>query len=1213
MSAARPLDPMTVPLEGLSLIEASAGTGKTYTIANLYLRLAVERGLTVDEILVVTFTEAATAELQDRVRRRLRTALDAATGRGEDAEVAVLVTRVGQDAVQRRLQTALADFDEAAISSIHGFCRRMLQENAFESGVPFDVELEADQGPLHEELLADFWAREVASADPLWVADLQARGVTAAGLARLLAGAIARPDTEVVPDSVVALGGPGIFRVAFAGARAAWRSHRDSVAEELRDSPALKRTSYRTTTVEALIEDLDRWFAAAAPRDPTLPKNLDRLTPQALAKGTKAGQEPPSSPFFDAVPALLETRAAFDSQLLWLRRRLVDYARREHGPRKVERNCMSFDDLLHRLDGALAGEGGPRLARTIRRRFRAALIDEFQDTDPVQYRIFHAIYGGRREPLFLIGDPKQSIYAFRGADIFAYLRAVADAGERGYTLGINWRSDPSLIHAVNTLFGRGEAPFVFDRIGFSPVAARPGAQDRLQIDGRPAAPLQIRFVPRDGSPGRPGKQRTITGEYSEDELHEHVAADIARLLSRGATLQPSGEDQARRLRAGDVAVLVRTNDQATQMQRALRRLRIPSVLRSAESVLKSAEASELLAVLQAVLEPGDAGRVRGALATSLIGLSGDRIASLLDDDRGWESWAGRVRDWREVWAEGGFIPLFRRLLDSRTAAGAPPAHARLLGLADGERRMTNLLHLAELIHRAEVRGRLGCGGVVRWLNREMVDPRQEADASELRLESDELAVQLVTIHKSKGLQYPVVYCPFLWKRHGGAQKAPITFHDPGRGDRAVLDLGSDELAAHLSLAERESLAEDQRLLYVALTRAEHLCVTVWGAFTNAGSSPLGYLLHRPPGVLDPGAMKARFRSLTDDQLRGELQESVDAAGGAITVEDLSSQPGVAVEPEDAECSRLRPRAAHRRLRLPWWPSSFSRLAASGELLTPEEAEGLNRDREDDPSDHQRDSGGSGEMVPLRDFPRGARPGSCIHEIYEDLDFQAPEELAELVKVKLRRYGLSVDRWGDVLAASIRDSLLTPLDEVTGGLTLASVSMERRINELEFIFPVALDGGHRLTADGLAKVLASHDGPAARYARRASQLGFGALRGYLRGFIDLTFEHQGRWYVADYKSNWLGEDRDAYGADGLWTAMTGHHYVLQYLLYLVALHRFLRIRLEDYDPAQHLGGAYYLFLRGMDPATGPARGVFVDRPPASLIVALSALLDGEVAP
>jgi exodeoxyribonuclease V beta subunit len=661
-----------------------------------------------------------------------------------------------------------------------------------------------------------------------------------------------------------------------------------------------------------------------------------------------------------------------------------------------------------------------------------------------------------------------------------------------------------------------------------------------------------------------------------------------------------------------VAVLVRTNDQAAGMQRALRRLRIPSVLRSAESVLRSAEACELLAVLQAVHEPGDAGKVRGALATSLIGLSGDGIAALRDDDRAWESWAGRVRDWREVWDSGGFIQLFRRLLDTRTAPGAPPAHARLLGLVDGERRMTNLLHLAELVHRAEVRGRLGSSGVVRWLNRQMVDPSQEADAGELRLESDELAVQLVTIHKSKGLQYPVVYCPFLWQRRRKDGKPPFTFHDPGRGDEAVLDLGSDELSAHHALAERESLAENQRLLYVALTRAEHLCVTVWGAFNNAGSSPLGYLLHRPPGVTDPGPLDTRFRPLTDDRLRADLQDLVGAANGAIAVDDLSSRPGEPFLPEATEHAPLRPRVARRTLHLPWWPSSFSRLAASGEPLTPEEAEGLDRDREDDPTDAGRPGGGSGEIVPLSDFPRGARPGSCIHEIYEDLDFQAPEALAELVRAKLRRYGLSADRWGDLLTGAIRDSLLTPLDP-GGGLTLASISMARRVNELEFIFPVALDGGQRLTTEGLARVLASHGGHAARYAEHARHLRFGALRGYLRGFIDLTFEHQGRWYVADYKSNWLGEDRDCYGADGLWTAMTHHHYVLQYLLYLVALHRYLRVRLADYDPERHLGGAYYLFLRGMDPATGPSRGVFVDRPPASLIVALSALLDGEAAP
>ncbi len=1212
MSAVRPLDAMAVPLEGLTLIEASAGTGKTFTIANLYLRLVVEHRLSVDQILVVTFTEAATAELQDRVRRRLRAALDAAGGRREDGEVEVLRARVGDDAVRHRLQTALADFDEAAISTIHGFCRRMLQENAFESGVPFDIELEADQRPLHDELLADFWAREVAAADPLWVAALRNRKVSAEALRPLLVDAISNPDTTVIPDPPEPVDAAAGFRAAFDRARAAWLAERDTLAGELLDSPALKRGSYRRPTVQALVDDLDHWFADAAPRDPTAPKNLARLTPDALERGTKKGQDAPTSPFFDAVPALLEAGTAFDQELLGLRLRLVEYARAEHGPRKVERNSLSFDDLLHRLDGALSAEGGRRLATAIRRRYRAALIDEFQDTDPVQYRIFHAIYGGRREPLFLIGDPKQSIYAFRGADIFAYLRAVADAGERGYTLGTNWRSDPTLIRAVNALFGRAPDPFVFDRIGFQPVDPRPEAEDRLRTNGRPPPPLQIRFVPRDGSPGRPGKRGAITAEFSDATLPDRVAADIARLLAGDTTLRPRGADEERPLRAGDVAVLVRTNRQAAAMQRALRRLRIPSVLRSQESVLKSTEAGELSTVLQAVHEPADAGRVRAALATDLMGMSGDRIAALREDDRGWEEWTTRVRGWRTIWDEGGFIQLFRQLLSVRSEPGAPPAHARLLGLGDGERRMTNLLHLAELIHRAEVRGRLGTGGVVRWLTHQRENPDEQADVAQLRLESDELAVQLVTIHKAKGLQYPVVYCPFLWKRQGADGKPPIAYHDPDRGQRAVLDLGSPQLAAHHALAERESLAEDQRLLYVALTRAEHLCVTVWGAFTGAGSSPLGYLLHRTPGVADPGRLESRFGALSDEQLREELQGIVDDAGGAIGVDDLCDDEGVPAGATAVGGTPLRPRSAHRAVHLPWWPSSFSRLAASEKALTPEEAEGLDRDREASPP-AARPARGSGAQVPLWEFPRGARPGSCIHEIYEDLDFQAPDDLGELVATKLRRFGLSASRWGPVLEAAIRDSLVTPLDRPGGSLTLSSISARRRIDEMEFLFPVAVGGGHRLTAPRIAAVLEAHGGPAARYAEHARQLGFGALRGYLRGFIDLTFEHEGRWYVADYKSNFLGEGRDDYDGEGMWSAMAGHHYVLQYLLYLVALHRHLRVRLRDYDAASHLGGAYYLFLRGMDPGSGPARGVFADLPPAGLIEALSALVDGKERP
>ena len=556
----------------------------------------------------------------------------------------------------------------------------------------------------------------------------------------------------------------------------------------------------------------------------------------------KKAADCPEHPFFSACEALCTFSRDW---LIAFQKQFMAYARVALYTRKIDQRLLFFDDLIHNLDRALQGPGAERLARKIRDRYPAALIDEFQDTDLAQYRIFNRIYQGTGAPFFLIGDPKQSIYAFRGADIFAYLAAVTDAGDRSFTLGVNWRSDPGLIQAVNTLFSRVENPFFYRQITFSPVAPRPGGEDAFAINGHRAPFLKILFLRRDTD--IPLSNGLMTKGWVMDHLPDRVAADIARLLVRGTAAETGKETMAG---PGDIAVLVRTNHQARLMQQSLARLNIPCVLTSRESVFLSSEAMDLYHILAAIADPAGDHRVAAALCTAIFGITGDRIHDFRENEIDWEAWVMRFRSWHTLWQRHGFIQMMQAIFFMRPEPDSPFVMARLLALPGGERQVANLDHLVELLHGAVVEQHLGMPGLLRWFEMQLSASDQVPETFEMRLESDATAVQLVTIHKSKGLEYKVVYAPFLWDGHlYNNSAAPARFHDPS-DSRPMLDLGSSDMADHLALAGREEMAENVRLLYVALTRAKHHCRVVWGAVRDFETSAMAWLLHQSEGSAD---------------------------------------------------------------------------------------------------------------------------------------------------------------------------------------------------------------------------------------------------------------------------------------------------------------------------------------------------------------------------
>ncbi|MBP1683961.1 MAG: recB [Deltaproteobacteria bacterium] len=680
-------------------------------------------------------------------------------------------------------------------------------------------------------------------------------------------------------------------------------------------------------------------------------------------------------------------------------------------------------------------------------------------------------------------------------------------------------------------------------------------------------------------------------------------------------------------------------------------------------------------MVRAIANPGDTGAVKAALATAVLGLSGDELFALQEDERGWDAWMGRMQDWHTTWLQQGFVVAFQRVIEE---CDVP---RRLLGLSDGERRLTNVFHLGELLHAAAIERHGGPLAPVRWLSEMRADAAERGDlagdTAQVRLECDEAAVKLVTVHKAKGLQYPIVYCPFLWDGAllREADEAYPRFHDPNDNHRLKLDLGSPDLAQHLARAEHEALAENLRLLYVALTRAQHRCTIVWGAFNEAQTSALGYLLHQPTSdgpvehrkdvLLEPqhersqnpsnespsahpepvdgcfrtiatrskgggdlaSATAASIKSLVergDDALLADLHALAARAAGTIAIGQLSEQSdesynGAARPPQKLQC-----RTACRTLPLTWRTSSFTALTAAAREISLPAEEGQDRD-EEAAAIAERASRPPSTAAPtllLHDFPSGTRPGLLVHDIFEHLDFQnsEPAALQQQVSGAITRFGFE-PRWTDPLCAAIRDILDTPFDGGSEPLTLRRIPQAARLNELEFLFPVAdrRDDGEGapvppmvLTRGRLAAVFADHARAPVPpdYAQRVGALGFAPLAGFLRGFIDLVFTHAGRWYLIDYKSNALGSTVRDYDTPRLASVMDAHHYFLQYHLYVVALHRYLSARLPDYNYDRHFGGVYYLFLRGMSPAHALGCGVFRDRPARELVEALSAALAGE---
>ena len=1242
------LDPWKVPLVGTSFIEASAGTGKTYALTTLYLRLLVEHALQPADILVVTFTQAATAELRERIRSRIRDAI--ASVEGGEASAA-------------HLRRALQSFDEAAIFTIHGFCQRTLQESAFESGLAFDAELVEKPESSKRTLAHDLWTRLLADEDEAF------REWLAAGVGRrrwqfepdALFDLIDRylgadetmpvlPEPESASTSASARALCDAVDAAWLRFAESWRARSEAVTALLLDPKVgFKLTSYKPDSIRekwipelaALCQAVERAASPAERAGIEAPDFVKNLTREGVAKGVKKDFPAPEDPFFAVCSELARaTKAlgdAFDERALALRRRFVVAVRKADRKRRDEQHVLYFDDLLSQLRDALAAPGSDRLCESLRARYRFALIDEFQDTDAVQYEIFERVWhadavrkaGGG---LVLIGDPKQAIYSFRGADIHTYLAARGAAGSAVHSLAVNYRSDPAVVGAVNALFGATRDAFALGEIDFRPVTpAAIAERPRFDAPARFRAGLRVSLLSRRAaaaaSPEAGDEESAIALRFARTRWMQALARDVAELLESGATIG------GRRIAPSDIAILARRKLELDAARRALEGLGIACVSRGEGNVFESREAWELSSVLAAWLHPGDLGRLRAALSSGAHGFDARALAAEGDDSPELSALAERFAEYGRLWSQSGFGRAFE------TWRAREGVTERLLAYQDGDRRLTNWLHLAELLARVASERGPARSGLVAWLDRAIVDEaiRLElgAEASLLRLERDDEAVQLVTLHGSKGLEYEIVYLPCLWEsfdRRGvssdsvakGGKRPPARFHDGGK-DRRTLDLGvrGDAYMSHLALEKLETNAEHLRLLYVGLTRARRQCVVFWGCVDKAyAKSPLARLLFGAEAERE-GVSRDEFvawlKQKDDDAWRAAWQAIGAAApAGAIAVEDSDLTPrapwrpqlpggaqgGAPLEPVRVQPLELRTLTT----------TSFSALVRTAHRPTGIVAGPLatGRDLDAEVDETLQEAGDSADLAgDMHLFPRGTEAGTLLHEVLERSDFANFDEPAvrRLAEEWLSRGALGRDLAPQV-AHVVRSVARTPLRAEPLPFRLADLAPGQLLPELEFTLSAPGDErGHGFSAAALARILAAAPAgsPLERYAERAGSLSWPFFAGFLRGFIDAVFCDGERYFVIDYKSNHLGARQSDYRPARLVEPMIQHDYVLQYLLYTVAVDRHLASRIADYDYERHFGGAYFLFLRGMAEGHEPGCGIFFDRPERAIVRRVSDLL------
>ncbi|EDY87368.1 exodeoxyribonuclease V, beta subunit [gamma proteobacterium HTCC5015] len=1202
---------MTFPLHGRRLIEASAGTGKTFTLAGLYLRLVLGHGdslqsadghaqaLRPQDILVMTFTEAATQELRERIRERLAEAAEAFSGRLKDKLDPLLTTLLNDypDEQHSRcahlLNAAAQDMDEAAITTIHGFCQRMLREHAFDSRSLFNLSLQEDEKTLTDDSFLDYWRSFALPLEGDAFKEFELNYSTPSALQAAAKNPL--KWVELLPPPIDSDDYTAHLAKSYKKRHQAlmkWhqRWHKNHWMEALREhfpewKTSLNGQKYQEKTVNQWFAELERWLA-----DPEHPLKLEKgwtnLSPEGLAENTKKNGTPPEHELFESIPALEALFATLDENADTIALHAAHWVAERIATHKQRRSLIGFDDMISQLAEALdtPDASDTALAQRIRQQYPIALVDEFQDTDPKQWRIFQRLYPEietRQNALVMIGDPKQAIYQFRGADIYTYLdarRSIDDT--RRYTLPCNYRSSEPMVAAVNHVFNQGNqhksGAFMEADIPFEAVQAN-GRKERFVVMEKEHCALTLWYRDSDVAVGK--------NQYLQQSAAD-TASEIVRLLNlardrRAGFINEAGQFTA--LAPSDIAILVRSGSEAQVMRDALAERQLRSAyLSNKESVFDSPEARDVLHWLRACHEPRNDRHMRAALGTITLDLPWADLDALNHDEASWNRRYEQFAEYHQLWQRSGVLAVIYHLVwDFHLAARQ-----------NAERSLSNILQLAELLQSAS--GQVdGEAGLLRWLEEHITEERDaSSDEQVLRLESDDELIKIVTLHKSKGLEYPLVFMPFCATfRPANAKDFPQAYHN-GEG-QLQLALSAEEIVSDSTTAleqcDRERLAEDLRLLYVGMTRPRHalwlgLAPTTLGRAhkSKIGQSVWGHLLNLPADDIDKKTfqevIKAPFQALAEG-----------APSVQFSTPELNSEPYLGhldATPlgQPRECQRAQPPR--------WWMASYSALLRGADPIA-ETASGFD-ERLADEGERRKASTELPSPEGLHPFPRGAMPGDFLHrqlELMGEAHFERAEQrLAEfkselLPKLQLRQWEHWQDRLPQALLGIVQQALPLPDNQ---RVALADLKPAQYHTEMEFHF-----AAHGCRSTDIDRLI-GHD---------PSGLKPQSLNGLLKGFIDLVFEHEGRYYVLDYKSNYLGPDDSAYTQDAMAESVREHRYDLQYALYSLALHRLLKQRLPNYDYDKHFGGAIYYFLRGYQ---SESRGVFSVRLELNTLDALDAL-------
>ena len=1222
------LNAISLPLNQVNLIEASAGTGKTYTIGSIYLRLLLQAGencfsrpLNVEEILVVTFTEMATEDLKRKIRERLTAAIsvfseyyetkDKAIFTGEHQFLAELLPYLKDiPTALRRLKLAEQNLDLASIYTIHGFCRRMLMQHAFNSGVHFNLKLLKDQSDLLKQFANEFW-REHFYSQPFEIANFISKELGSPDDVLSILESDLSKDVSVATDNQQSLSlsideflqkSVGERLKAVEDLKAFWLKNVDEIysiiMEEItKDYPedqskSLNRKIYQKGRLKTWTKQINEW--ANNPLDYEINKTLrdyflqssieQNYEKQTEELNNKKAAMPLYAPIFaeleEYVQILVKQHQSSD-----LLKKIILYHYRQGIQKKLleykaNHPEKSFDDLLRLLKEALHGEGGEQLAELIRFQYPFAMIDEFQDTDALQYQIFSKIYHNETASgnvgFMMIGDPKQAIYRFRGADIFTYLKAADEASER-FNLGTNYRSSQPLVEGVNRLFDFKNAPFIYKNIKFLNVGA---AKKNLvfQLNNQPEPAFRFYINDKD--------------ESTQQDYAKACATSIQQWLKSAAenpvVFPNESKAENQTLRAENIAILVRGYTEADLVKKELQALGIASVyLSDRGNVFESNTAKELVLILQACLSVTER-PILNAIATALFGLNAAEIHQIHHDEIQWQRWAEKFAEYQQIWQRQGVLPMLHHLLLAENIT------EKLLSRPDGERKLTDLLHLAEILQQAAALNESEAA-LLRWFEKQIQDEsRQEA---QIRLESERQLVKIVTIYKSKGLEYDLVWLPFLGNEakdptKSGKQKKLFNLYYDSDEEKTLWDMQDQ----HLDELTQEVFAEELRLLYVALTRAKYQMAFMLPKAFDKKWNALLYVLTQGeigrklnlPNTWDTQPLLEKFKQFLPNDVAIELTDVLQASEPLtlnVSQENLSAEIFQGEIEQDWRVTSFSGiEQTHQR-------KAYLNESAVKKSLIFDDAKDYDASIsiENIPENLTELAHDNDEMV--LDFPRGTQIGTLLHRYFEKVPFAQLAENENIEKL-CQDLNLAEEQFAAVQPwfEQILSTPILPNDD----LALAQINEKQCLKELAFYLNIT----SHFDVAGFNRALATlHHLP-------SEPLQFDDIQGMVRGTMDLVFSHQDKYYLLDYKSNFLGETLKDYDQTALKKAMLEHHYDWQYLLYVVALHRYLKTRLPHYDYNRDFGGVVYAFLRGMNGS--PQSGIFFDKPDWQLIQQLEEL-------